>query len=103
MPRTNRLRRARRSIGNVDRLLLDLHGTVSGGDVASGREAWELIRDELMEVARSRGRLPEAWWRFEGPEDLRPFELPNGRTASIGDLPARRAAWLREHHAEVGL
>lgn len=110
MTRISRTARAALSVTPLDRLLLDLHGTVQGGDPVSAREAWDLVRDELIGAALERWEpshphLPEAWWRFQPgvPDELRPLELGNGRTASYGDLPARRAAWVAEHRGELGL
>lgn len=101
----SRLERARAGVGRVDRLLLELHGTRAGGGREEAAAAWELVGDELIDAAlgRSPVHLPEAYWRFEGPEELRPIELPTGRTAIAGDVLRRRAAWLKAHAAELGL
>jgi hypothetical protein len=37
------------------------------------REAWTLLRDELLQehIAQQPGSRPWAWWQWEAPEDMR--------------------------------
>ena len=106
--RRGRRARALRQVRPIDRLLLQLHGTVAEGSRAEAEEAWALVGDELIDAALARAGadlpvLPEAWWRLEPglPEELRPMELPSGGTAIVGDVLARRAAWALRQHAEA--
>jgi hypothetical protein len=107
--RLSRRARALAQVGPMDRLLLWLHGTVRGGGRAEAAAAWALVADDLIDAALIRAGselpvLPEGYWRHEPgvPAELRPLELPNGRTAWKPGNEGRRA-WLDAHRAELGL
>ena len=106
MARLSRTARAHLRVSPFQRIYLGLHGTLHGGTRQQAEAAWWAVRDDMLAaaVARPALRLPEAWYRFEGPAELRPYESSDGmRTATSLDLEQRRAAWLAAHAEELGI
>lgn len=105
MPRVVRRakqRRAKLTDAHIQQLLsgFDLIGTAFGDDRSKPcdrdamREAWEALRDELLQewIAEKPGSRPWAWWTFDAPERRRRIGTWRVRDGAAKDPITRQFA-----------